>query len=257
MFPKSAFAWLLTALGLTSACTAQIAPKQDEASRPASEAEYAAPPQVTAVRLENGTALVRGLAVPGAQVRAAAPGGVAVLAQADNRGGWALRLPVAGEGSIFGVSEFLARRRVQAQGYLFISPEGHAALLQAGGGAVRLDRTPAPAIGAVDFDGAGGAVVSGVAPPQAWLILKLDGRQIAQARAEEAGRYAITLPHAIARGAHLFEVTGDGFALQAKIEATPAVPLAGGPMRSQLTSGGRRVDWLTPGGGVQSTIVLN
>jgi hypothetical protein len=38
--------------------------------------------------------------------------------------------------------------------------------------------------------------------------------------------------------------------------AKPA-PLASGPMRSQLTEGGVRIDWLTPGGGLQSTLLLD
>jgi hypothetical protein len=41
------------------------------------------------------------------------------------------------------------------------------------------------------------------------------------------------------------------------VQVTPAAPLAQGPLRSQLTSAGLRVDWMTPGGGVQSTILVH
>jgi len=40
-------------------------------------------------------------------------------------------------------------------------------------------------------------------------------------------------------------------------QVTPAAPLVDGPLRSQLTSAGLRVDWMTPGGGVQSTILVH
>jgi hypothetical protein len=35
-----------------------------------------------------------------------------------------------------------------------------------------------------------------------------------------------------------------------------ADPLADGPFRSQTTAAGVRADWMTPGGGLQSTLIL-
>jgi hypothetical protein len=40
-------------------------------------------------------------------------------------------------------------------------------------------------------------------------------------------------------------------------QTAPPAPLAQGPVRSQLTDAGLRVDWMTPGGGVQSTILVH
>jgi hypothetical protein len=40
-------------------------------------------------------------------------------------------------------------------------------------------------------------------------------------------------------------------------QVSRAAPLAQGPLRSQITHAGLRLDWLTPGGGVQSTILVH
>jgi hypothetical protein len=53
------------------------------------------------------------------------------------------------------------------------------------------------------------------------------------------------------------QLFGDGFSDQAVVEVSPAAPLAEGPLRSQLTSAGLRVDWMTPGGGEQSTLLIH
>jgi hypothetical protein len=109
----------------------------------------------------------------------------------------------------------------------------------------------------VDFDRDGGAVISGLAPPQSLVFLRLDGRQVAEARSDVAGRYAILLNQPPARGPHGLEVAGDNFTVAGAVELAPAAPLAAGPMRSQFIRGGLRIDWLTPGGAVQSTVLLD
>jgi hypothetical protein len=58
-------------------------------------------------------------------------------------------------------------------------------------------------------------------------------------------------------GAPVVHVFGDGFSDQVAAQVTPASPLATGPLRSQLTPAGLRVDWMTPGGGVQSTLLVH
>jgi hypothetical protein len=158
---------------------------------------------------------------------------------------------------IFGLSAKADRRLSQGQGYVLVTPQGPAALLRAGAGAIRLDARPTPSLSAIDFDREGGAVVSGLAPPQGLVFLRLDGRQIAEIRADAAGRYAIALNQPVPPGAHTVEVTGDSFTNTAQVDVAPAAPLASGPMRSQFTKAGLRIDWLTPGGGVQSTVLLD
>jgi hypothetical protein len=41
------------------------------------------------------------------------------------------------------------------------------------------------------------------------------------------------------------------------VVTSAAAPLAGRPLRSQLSGGGLRCDWTTPGGGLQSTVIVD
>jgi hypothetical protein len=99
-------------------------------------------------------------------------------------------------------------------------------------------------------------VISGAAPARAWLSVRLDGRQAAEGRADAEGRYAIAL-NRLTPGTHAIAIVGDGFSDTAEVAVASAPPLVAGPMHSQFTKGGLRVDWLTPGGGTQSTILLH
>jgi hypothetical protein len=257
VFPKSAPLVALTALALASACSRRPAapPEPPAAGQP--RADYAASPAVLKVTREGAGFRLAGTAPAGAKVRIASPSGAAAVAVADGAGRWNLALPPAREGHIYGLSETVHGRVVQAQGYVVLTPQGAAAQLRAGSGAVRLDPRAAPSLGALDFDSSGAAVVSGLAPPDSRVFLKLDNRQVGQGRADQAGRYAISISQSVPRGDHLLEVSGDNFANRARVSIVPAKPLASGPMRLQVTQGGTRVDWLTPGGAVQSTILLD
>lgn len=256
MFLKTATLLGLSALVLLAGC-GKAPPAAPDAPQASDQADYAAPPSVAAVRTEAGRQVVSGAASPGVQVRLGAPAGGALFARADAAGRWSLTLPPASEPRIWGLSDKVGARQAQAQGYLVVTPQGRGALLRAGAGALRLDPLRAPALGAFDFDKEGGAVVSGFAPPESLVFLRLDGRQIAEARADATGRYAIALAQAVPRGTHVLEVAGDTFTNTAQVEVSPAQPLVAGPLHSQLSKGGLRVDWLTPGGGVQSTVLLD
>jgi hypothetical protein len=256
VFPKSAPLLGLCVALLLAGCGRSPA-RAPDAPAAKERADYATPPAVTAVRLEAGVPVLSGAAPPAALVRLGSPAGGAVLATADAAGRWSLRLPASPEARIFGLSAKSDGRQAQSQGYVLVTPQGPAALLRAGAGAVRLDARPTPSLGAVDFDRDGGVVISGLAPPASLVFLRLDQRQVAEARADAAGRYAIALNQPVAKGAHILEVGGDGFASTGRVEMAPAAPLASGPMRSQVTTGGLRIDWLTPGGGVQSTVLMD
>jgi hypothetical protein len=215
------------------------------------EAGYLAPP--LAVRFAGGE--LSGSGAPGARVRLASPDGAAQFADVAADGNWRLRPRTAGEPRIYGLSMNAGGRQVQSPGYVLIAPGGAAALLRAGGGSMRLD-PQTPGMGTVDFDRGGGAVVSGVAPAEAVVVVRLDGRQVAEGRASAAGRFSIALPP-LGERTHRLQVFGDGFQDEVTAATRPAAPLVDGPLRSQFTAGGLRADWLTPGGGVQSTLLTN
>ena len=255
MFPAPARLLLLVALAAATAC----APRPDRgASEPDAPAEagYLTPPVVQSARAGPDGVTLAGRAAPEARVRLATPAGEARVVAADREGAWSLTLPPARDARIYGLSMTAGARQVQAQGYLLVGPGGQAAVLRAGAGAVRLDRPGGYGIGAFDFDRGGGAVLSGWAPPRAVVLVRLDGGQAAEGRADEAGRFEIPLPP-IGGGVHRLQIYGDGFQDEARVQTGAAAPLAGGPLRSQLSGSGLRADWMTPGGGVQSTVLID
>jgi hypothetical protein len=255
VFPTKSSILALIAAASLAACSAQPPPAAGGETRPA-ESGYLAPPSVERATQQGDFVVLAGRADPAAQIRLANPGGPTRTAVANRAGAWTLTLPRPSEAQIFGLSMVLPSRQVQAQGYILVTPKGQAALLRAGTGATRLDDQPEGSIGAVDFDRDGGAVISGRAPAEAALSVRLDGRQTAEGRSDGNGRYVIQLPR-IAAGAHRLEVVGDTFADTAQVGVSAGAPLAAGPLRSQLSAGGLRADWLTPGGGVQSTVIID
>jgi len=223
---------------------------------------YVAPPMPDAVRATGDGWSLSGSAPAGAQVRLATPQGGALTGLADPQGRWTIALGPVPETRIFGLSATAKGRQVQSEGYVLVGPKGQAAVLRSGAGARRIDRAPRLGLRAIDFDRGGGLEISAATPPDATVILKLDGRQVAEGRADGAGRYAASLPAAgsqsrILPGAHQAQVFGDGFSDAVSFQIVASPPLADGPLRSQLTSAGLRVDWMTPGGGVQSTILVH
>jgi hypothetical protein len=221
--------------------------------------DYLSPPQVDTVRAGPGGVTLAGTAAAGGKVRLASPAGQVMFSTADANGRWAIAVPPSTEPRIFGLSASAGGRQTQAEGYLLVTPAGQAALLRAGASAMRIDPAPRPGLRAIDFDRGGGMEVSVQAAPGATVILHLDGRQAAEGRADANGRYEVSLgsPTPIRPGAHQVRVSGDGFADQITAQISPAQPLAQGPLRSQLTPAGLRVDWMTPGGGVQSTLLIH
>jgi hypothetical protein len=225
----------------------------------AQEQAYLSPPRVEAVRSGPGGVTLIGSAPAGGRVRLATPAGAALFADANPNGAWAIALPPAAQARIFGLSVSLRDRKAQAEGYVLVTPAGQAALLRAGAGTLRIDREPRPGLRSIDFDRGGGMEVSVQATPAATVIVRLDGHQAAEGRADAKGRYGISLGATtpIQPGKHQVQVFGDGFSDEATVQISPAAPLAEGPMRSQLTPAGLRVDWMTPGGGVQSTLLIH
>ena len=223
---------------------------------------YLTPPKPDAVQAVGEGWRLSGAAPPQAQVRLATPQGKALTATADARGRWTIVLGASKQPRIFGLSATAKGRQLQSEGYVLLTPTGQAAVLRAGAGARRIDAARRPGLRAIDFDRGGGLEISAEAAPDASLVVRLDERQVANGRADTAGRYEVSLPQAgsqtrILAGGHQAQVFGDGVSDSVSFQITPAAPLVDGPLRSQLTSAGLRVDWMTPGGGVQSTILVH
>jgi len=250
---------VLVAAGLAGACNGKtpVLPQAPEAA--AQEAAYLTPPRVDAVRADPAGVVLSGAAPAGAKVRLASPTGQAMITTADANGRWAISLPAAPAFRIFGLSLTVGARQAQAEGYVLLSPNGQAAMLRAGSGALRINPPAGSGLRALDFDSGGGLEVTAAVSPGATVIVQLDGHQAAEGRADDKGRYAASLgsPIPIRAGSHLVHVFGDGFSDQVVVQVSPAAPLAEGPLRSQLTPTGPRIDWMTPGGGIQSTLLIH
>ena len=226
------------------------------------DAGYLTPPSVDRVQLTGAGISLSGSGPPGGRVRLASPAGQAVAAEVDGNGRWTIGLGALPDPRIYGLSAMVAGHSAQAEGYVVVTPQGQAALLRAGAGARRIDGSAKPGVRAIDFDRGGGVEVSAAAPPGGAVLLHFDGRLTAQDRADAAGHYDASLPGPgssteIRPGAHEVQVSGDGFSDTVAFDVSPPAPLAQGPLRSQLTRAGLRVDWMTPGGGVQSTILVH
>ncbi len=256
--PNLASAAPLIALALTCACSEEGAwrnPALAQQAEGKAEAAYLRPPMLTSIAAApDGALVLHGAAEPDSRVRLGAPTGEALFAQADARGVWTLSLPQTPTVRLYGLSMALADRTVQAEGYLAILPGGRAVRLRAGAGAIPLT---APAgrlrILAVDYDRDGGAVVSGQASPSANLVLRIDGVD-AQGKADAQGRFSIAATQPLSVQAHQILVAGDGED-RLTMAAERAAPLIDTPVRASRAGEGWRIDWLTPGGGVQTTVI--
>lgn len=250
---------MLTLSGCDNSDKDEWRPKTPSASTQADAAEagYVAPPRVEQVVREGAGLVLTGAGAPDASVRLGAPTGEVFTGQTDAKGRWRLTVPSSSSVRLYGLSMTRGDRTVQAEGYVMVTPEGSVALLRAGSGAWRLSQGSAsPHILAVDVDPEGGAVISGVATPGAGLSARVDRSPRGGGQVGEDGRFFISLSEPLGSGAHDIQVSGEGGEQRVTVVVSPAAPLVNGPVRAQRTQAGWRADWMTPGGGVQTTVLI-
>jgi hypothetical protein len=259
-----AFAAVLAALILAAAACGRSAPWSTKAGGPTASADasnsgYREPPQVRrAARDPDGAVVFSGVALPGASVRLASPDGRQAGAVADSAGAWSLAAPPGGP-AIYGLSQEAGGRRDQAQGYLAVLPYGEpaGAELRSGAGAVSLaPATGKPTIAAIDFDGTGAAVVSGWALANQPLRVLVDGVSVDEGAAGRDGRFFLSLPKPLASGLRKLQIAGPDGGTEVSIDIGPA-PAFAGVMRASRHGSSWRLDWITPSGGVQSTVLFS
>lgn len=220
-------------------------------------AGYLSPPVVTGGVWSPGGVTLTGTAAPGAQVGLTSPSGARVAAATDATGRWNVTLAEGAAPAIYGLAMELEGRAVQSEGYLLLTPEGRVWQLRAGAGARLLAGPPAGGLTALDYDSGGAVVVSGQAPPETPVAISVDGRPAMQARSGADGRLSVTLAQPLPPGGHVVSLaSGANPSQQAAftIEAQP--PALAEPMRTVREAGRWRIDWLTPGGGVQTTLLI-
>ena len=248
-------------LGLAACGPGPDPDRMVEAPPPDPGAAYQGPPQPMGARLEAGRLVLSGQARPDGRVRVIMiPDPAPIWTTADGTGAFSASLPPGTGPRLLALAMEIpvsgqAARMVQAEGYVFVAPDGRAALLRAGAGARVLARPDGGIqILALDYDRAGGVVISGLAPAGTALNTQVDGVSRGRSAADTQGRYAIAL-EPLGPGQHRFEVAGGGRMATASLQISPAAALSQ-PYRAEPAGAGWRIDWMTPGGGLQSTLVL-
>lgn len=228
-----------------------------EAPKAATVAGYLAPPVVLAARSGAGGTAVAGRAAPGSRVRLGEPNGVLRYATVDPTGLWTIVVPPASGLRLFGVAMTLDGRSVQAEGYLALTPDGRAALLRAGAGAfVLAPASRRPLILALDFDRDGAAMISGVGTAGAEIGLRLDRTAAGASTIDHQGRFSFAVSRPMTPASHELEISGEGGEHVVTI-ATGRPDTLDRPFRAARLANAWRVDWMTPGGGAQTTLLFD
>lgn len=223
--------------------------------------QFLAPPlPSSAVRLAGGEVEIVGRAPARAVVTLRNPDGQAVDASAGADGSWVVHLPASAAPRLFALSAALGDRRLKGEGALLQAPAPAppAMLLRAGAASLTLGEADgALSLDVFDFDGAGGLAIAGRAPPQAGLRLTLDGRPAIAGQADAKGRFALMAVQGdLQPGRHALHLEAAGRAVDAVVDATPSSAAPGKPYQVRPVEGGWRVDWATPGGGSQSSVIF-
>jgi len=108
-------------------------------------------------------------------------------------------------------------------------------------------------VSAFDVDREGGAVVSGFGPAGMKFSVWVDGNKLGEGRADPQGRFALPLTGPVNAGHHSLKVFGEAIDAILNVDATPAASLASSPYRAVQYGPDLKVDWMTPGGGEQTT----
>ncbi len=247
--------------GLVSACT----PKADDPI-PAAEVQsaqvgYLQAPRLTGTTFSDRSFSVKGSAAKGARIRLSRPEGQAFGTTADDRGMWQIdvprSVPRAQQAVLFGLSEDLEGRIIQAEFYVALLPDPKVpvVLLRAGTGAQTLANGTVFAITTADFDSAGGLTVSGFAPAGKPIKASLDGSGATETFAGQDGRFSLGLTPLSPAVARQIEIQSGidqrTLSLDVSAHGLPAGTLAD----TTRLVGGWRIDWTTPSGGVQTTYI--
>jgi hypothetical protein len=89
------------------------------------------------------------------------------------------------------------------------------------------------------------------------LRLVLDGQPGGEARADAQGRFSFALAAMLKPGDHELTIQSAGGRSDARFSVSPPGPISGLPFRGQRQAGDWRIDWLTPAGGQQTTLIMD
>jgi len=228
------------------------------AEDPAADAGYLRPPVLSGARARaDGAVVLSGRAASGALVRLGVPGGEPLTVEADEQGNWSLALTRSDTARVFSLSMVVAEtRQVQSAGYIAVLPDARTVLLRPGAAALVLGvSSDAPRLLSIDFDEGGAATIAGAARPGSGLALRIDRSARAAGKADDQGLFHLVVENPITAGTHLFEVSGDSGEQLLTLPIARAETL-GAAYRAVRIGPHWRIDWMTPAGGLQSTLIL-
>jgi hypothetical protein len=252
-------AFVMGALALLAGCdrsSPRAAARRDARRAAANESAYHPAPAVDGVTREDGRVVLSGRAQPGAPVRLATPEGRLVAVVASREGRWRIVLPPSPDMRLYSLSMIDGGRIVQSEGYLAVAPDLTAQLRSGAGAAIYGAQAWSPRITAVDYDSKGGCVVSGVAAAGQAVTILIDGVDRGEVRADATGRFSLPLDEPIGAGPHRLDLMAGGQRASVSVAVTPAGAMPAIPLKAARTGYGWRVDWTTPGGGVQTTVLF-
>lgn len=250
----------LAALTMCAACGQPRAPASGAAddSSASGEQDYRPSPELVGVAPAGGGRIeLAGVAAPGAAVRLSSASGLTEFARADHHGDWRLNIPPAPEPRLLSLAMSDHGRVVQAMGYLFVAPDGAVARLRAGGGSQMLSPAasglPEPAL---DYDSQRAATFSGRLAPGEAVSLRVDGVERGQGAAGASGRFVLALNQPLAAGAHDFDLAEPSGDVRFSADIDAPARLDRALFSAARTALGWRIDWVTPGGGEQTTLLF-
>jgi hypothetical protein len=83
----------------------------------------------------------------------------------------------------------------------------------------------------------------------------VDGQAAIEGAAGPDGRFSLALPKPLPPGRHKLETLTPQAMAEAEVAVTPPAPPKDAPYQAQVDPFGWRVDWVTPGGGAQTTLL--
>ena len=210
-------------------------------------------------RQDGAGVLLSGTAVPGAAVRLASPDGSAITGVANRHGAWRLTAPASASPRLYSLSETVDARLVRAIGYIAVlpAPGPAAAMLRPAAAAVLPPADLQRGITAIDYDASGAAVASGRTVAGETIRLLLDGKEAGEDRSDASGVFSAALSQTLTPAAHVLSVASERLHASAAFPAPRTARVAAPPYDSARMDGAWRLDWMTPGGGVQSTVLFD
>jgi len=88
------------------------------------------------------------------------------------------------------------------------------------------------------------------------VVVQVNGRRSGDGRTDASGRFEIRLDGPVATGESRLRIFGDGLNRETVLRLSAPAPLEARPVRAIPDGTGLRIDWRTPGGGIQTTQIL-